>query len=70
MILCLLVFPLSVFKNGLRIVTLSTLALYVDAGFLQGRLHQYGGMVFFAAAFIPLVLFLWVCGRNENATRE
>jgi exosortase len=58
--LCLLVFPVTVFKNGLRIVTLSTLAVYVDDGFLHGRLHHFGGLVFFAAGLIPLALcLLW-----------
>jgi exosortase len=65
-VLCVLVFPLAVFKNGLRIVTLSTLAVYVDAGFLQGRLHQYGGIVFFAAGLVPLALFLLLFRKKEN----
>jgi exosortase len=43
-LLCLSVFPLAIFKNGLRIVALSTLAVHVNAGFLPGRLHRYGGL--------------------------
>ena len=69
-ILCLLVFPLAVFKNGLRIVTLSTLAVYVNAGFLHGRLHRYGGIVFFAAGLVPLALFLLLFQKNENAKQS
>jgi exosortase len=33
-VVLLLVFPLAVFKNGVRIVTLTLLALYVDKGFM------------------------------------
>lgn len=70
MLLCLLVFPLTIFKNGLRIATLSTLAVYVDAGFLHGRLHRYGGIVFFAAGLVPLALFLLLFQKNENAKQS
>jgi exosortase len=65
-IVCVLVVPLALFKNGLRIVTLSTLAVYVDAAFLHGRLHQYGGMVFFVIALGPLTVLLFLFQRNEN----
>lgn len=42
-----LVLPVAVVKNGMRIVTLSCLAAYVDPSFLYGRLHRYGGLPFF-----------------------
>jgi len=53
--LCLLVFPVALLKNGLRIATLSTLAVYVNHDFLFGWLHRSGGFVFF---FIGLTV-LW-----------
>ena len=65
--LCLLVFPITVFKNGLRIVTLSTLAISVNPGFLHGRLHHFGGIVFFAAGLIPLALCLFWFQKIESA---
>lgn len=46
-VLILLLFPLSVFKNGLRIVSLSLLSIYVDPGFITGDLHHEGGIVWF-----------------------
>jgi exosortase len=36
-----------ILKNGVRVVTLTLLASYVDPGFLYGRLHHEGGVVFF-----------------------
>ena len=52
---------LSVVKNGIRITTLTLLSVYVDPGFLYGRLHRQGGFVFFLIAlFILLPVFLWM----------
>jgi exosortase len=66
-LVCLLVVPLSIMKNGLRIATLSTLASYVDPQFITGPIHhEFGGMVFFAAAFVPLALLFVFLKRTEN----
>jgi exosortase len=40
-------FLMMVLKNGIRIVTLTLLAIYVDPSFLFGTLHRDGGIVFF-----------------------
>ena len=50
----LLTIPLSVAKNAVRIFTLSMLATHVDPGFLTGRLHRQGGVVFFSLAVVAL----------------
>ena len=39
--------PLSVAKNGLRIFTIVELGTRVDPGFLKGKLHHHGGIIFF-----------------------
>src|SRR5438034_5248098 len=57
--------PLSIAKNALRIVTLSMLGTEVDAGFLTGRLHHQGGIVFFMISLAVLVLLLWMLRRAE-----
>jgi exosortase len=52
---------LSVVKNGIRITTLTLLSVYVDRGFLYGRLHRQGGFVFFLLALLILLpVFLWM----------
>jgi exosortase len=66
LLLCILVVPMSIAKNGLRIATLSALSIYVDSGFLHGRLHEYGGMVFFASALLPLALLCAYLQKNER----
>ena len=58
--------PLSIAKNALRIVTLSMLGTRVDPGFLTGRLHHQGGIVFFMISLAVLVLLLWILRRIEE----
>jgi exosortase len=53
--------PVVIFKNAVRIVSLSSLALYVNKGFLSGNLHRYGGLCFSLldlAIVVPLILRL------------
>jgi exosortase len=57
----LLVIPVSIAKNALRIVTLSYLGIYVDRGFFYGELHRQGGIPFSILAVFLLggvILFL------------
>jgi exosortase len=58
--------PLLVVKNGIRIVTLSLLAIHVDPSFLAGSLHRQGGVVFFLVALAMLAPVLWVLERAER----
>jgi exosortase len=60
--------PILVVKNGIRITTLTLLALHVDRGFLFGSLHQKGGIVFFAIALIILMPVLRWLQRSERNT--
>jgi len=58
--------PLSVAKNGLRIFTIAMLGTRVDPGYLTGRFHREGGIVFFAIALTAVFLLLWSLRRGEN----
>lgn len=62
----LAVLPLSLFKNGLRIATLSLLTIYVDRGFISGDLHRDGGIVFYLIACLILGLLLWRLRKLEH----
>ena len=44
--LALATLPIVIFKNAVRIVTISSLGVYVDPGFLHGQLHRNGGLPF------------------------
>jgi len=65
--LMLAIVPLTVIKNGVRIVTLSLLYIYVDEGFMTGNLHQRGGIVFFLMALALLMPLLWTLRQTERA---
>jgi exosortase len=65
LVLSLAVIPIALFKNGLRIATLSILSVYVNPAFLYGNLHQRGGIVFFVIALIPMALLLKLLQRGE-----
>jgi exosortase len=57
--------PLSVAKNGLRIFTIAELGTRVDPGFLNGKLHHNGGIVFFGISVVAVVALLWILRRTE-----
>jgi exosortase len=63
-VLALAALPVAILKNGIRIVGLSLLATYVNPGFLTGRLHHEGGIVFFLLA---LVILAPVVGMLHNS---
>lgn len=66
-ILIFCIIPITIFKNGLRIVTLSLLAIYVDEKFLTGSfLHRSGGFVFYIPALILLGLVLLALRKTEK----
>ena len=67
--LVLVVLPIAVFKNGLRIVTLSLMGNYVDARILAGPLHRQGGVPFFVLALTVLAVVMWLLRRSEAGGR-
>jgi exosortase len=68
LLLCIAVVPIAIFKNGLRIATLSILSIYVNPGFLSGNLHRRGGIVFFIIALLPMALLLKLLQKGEHQT--
>ncbi len=65
--LVLAVFPITIFKNSLRIVTISLLAAYVDPIFLTNHwIHSAGGKPFFIFALLFMLPVLWLLRRSEK----
>jgi exosortase len=62
------VFPLVLFKNGLRISTLSLLAIKVDRGFMTGSLHHDGGFVFFGITLLAVVAICRLLRYSEKVS--
>lgn len=68
LILVLLAIPLVIFKNAVRIVTISILGIYVSRRFLNGPIHNYGGMIF---SLLDLVLLApIIAGLNRSDTPQ
>ncbi len=59
--------PLSVAKNGLRIFVISMLGTRVDPGYLTGRLHHQGGIIFFAVALGAVFGLIWLLKWGEGS---
>lgn len=73
-LLVLSIVPILILKNGVRIVTLSLLAIYVDPGFMHGWLHTSGGIVFYLLgllALMPMIITLrkWEIRRGITPMR-
>ncbi len=58
---------MMILKNGIRIATLTLLAVYADPSFLYGRLHHEGGIVFFVLALLLLLPVLFLLQRWESS---
>ncbi|MEJ2080478.1 MAG: exosortase/archaeosortase family protein, partial [Acidobacteriota bacterium] len=71
-VLVLLLFPLSVFKNGLRIVSLSLLSIHVDPAFITGKLHREGGVVWFliTLGIMALLIKLLAIAEGRSSVRR
>jgi exosortase len=69
-LLCVAIVPISILKNGLRIVTLSALAIYVNPDFLYGNLHHHGGIVFLLIGLVPLILMLGWLRKSERTIMQ
>jgi len=59
--------PIVILKNAVRIVTISLLSVYVDPGFMYGRLHHQGGLVFAVLALGMLGPVLLLLMKMEQA---
>jgi exosortase len=64
LVICAVV--IAMFKNGIRILTLSLLANYVDPRILESSLHREGGTPFFVVALLLLAPILFFLRRSEK----
>jgi exosortase len=64
--LLLAVVPISLFKNAMRIVVISLLAVHWDLRFITGRLHHDGGVVFMMIGLGLMYPLLALLIRSEQ----
>ena len=65
-LLVLAVVPIAIFKNGLRIVTLSLLGNYVHEDILSSTLHRKGGIPFMILAVVLLSIVVLGLRKSEK----
>ena len=65
--LAVLIVPVTMFKNGIRILILTLLGTYVDPRWLtESSLHRDGGIVFFILALLLLAPVLYYLRKKET----
>lgn len=67
LLLIVSVVPIVIFKNGMRIGTVSLLTVYVNRGFLHGWLHQFGGIVFYLMGLAILLVVTKLLKTAESS---
>ena len=66
-LLALAVFPVALFKNAVRIVSLYLLSYFVDIRIISGGfLHRSGGFLFFGLGLVVLGVVLWALREGEG----
>jgi len=65
-VLVIAAIPVLLFKNALRIATLSFLAVHVDHSILTSQLHREGGIPFFVLGLLLLYPVLVILIKSEN----
>jgi exosortase len=65
-VLVLIAVPVLIFKNALRIGTLSYLAVHFDPRILTSELHREGGIPFFVLGLLLLYPVLAVLMKSES----
>ena len=67
--LVLVAIPVMIFKNAVRIATLSLLGNYVDTAIIESRLHREGGIPFFIVALVLIYPILTLLMKTERRNR-
>jgi len=69
-LLVLSILPILIFKNGVRIVAVSLLSIYVNRAFLHGWLHTSGGIVFYFLGLVILIPIVIALRKSESANLD
>lgn len=64
--LVILTIPIAIFKNALRIASMSWLGIYVSKDYLYGDVHRFGGLPVTAIALLLVIPALLLLQRPEQ----
>jgi exosortase len=65
-LLVLSILPILILKNGVRIVAVTLLSIYVSRSFLHGWLHTSGGIVFYFLGLVLLIPIVVALRKSES----
>lgn len=65
-VIALIVIPLGILRNGIRILTIAILCVNVGPHMIDSAIHHHGGPVFFALSLAPFFLLLLILVRRER----
>ncbi|MFO1487471.1 MAG: exosortase/archaeosortase family protein [Verrucomicrobiota bacterium] len=65
LVLVLMLIPLGILRNSIRIFTLAWLAVKWNPDVLNSDLHHRGGPFFFAVSLLPFFLLIWLLRKLE-----
>lgn len=66
LILALVVVPLAILRNGLRIFVIGELCVRIGPHMIDSYIHRHGGPIFFAISLIPFSTVLWLLLKSEK----
>jgi len=65
-VLCLVVIPLAILRNGFRVFVIGELCVHVGPQMIDSPIHHRGGPLFFALSLVPFFLLLYFLKRSER----
>lgn len=65
-LLVLVVIPLGILRNAIRICTIGNLCIRVGPEMIDAPIHRRGGPLFFLISLVPLFLLLYILRKSES----
>lgn len=69
-LLTLIVIPLALLRNGLRVFTVGQLCVNVSPDMIDSYIHRKGGPIFFAISLVPFFLVLLILWKSERKPKQ
>lgn len=65
-VLCLVVIPLALLRNGFRVFVIGELCVHVGPQMIDSPIHHHGGPLFFVLSLVPFFLLLYALRKHEG----
>jgi len=65
-LLCVVVIPISIIRNALRINTIGELCAHLGPQMIDSYIHRQGGWIFFLASLVPFFILTYFLARSEQ----